>query len=73
MDKIAKKINIITLGCSKNLVDSEQFAAQARIAGYNVVHNSSDLDFQIAIVNTCGFINDAKEESINMILQLANL
>lgn len=73
MHKVAKKINIITLGCSKNLVDSEQFAAQAQLAGYNVVHNSTDLDFQIAIVNTCGFINDAKEESINMILQLVNL
>ncbi len=73
MDKIAKKINIITLGCSKNLVDSEQFAAQALESGFTVVHNSSELDSQIAVVNTCGFINDAKEESINMILQLANL
>lgn len=73
MPKIAKKINIITLGCSKNVVDSEQFAKQAAIAGFDVVHNSDDTNFNIAVVNTCGFINDAKEESINMIFQLVNL
>ncbi len=73
MAKIAKKINIITLGCSKNLVDSEQFASQAVIAGYQVVHNSQNSDFDIAFVNTCGFINDAKEESINTILELVDL
>ncbi len=66
------KINIITLGCSKNTVDSEQLAAQLLIGGYDVVHNSNELDFQIAIVNTCGFIKDAKEESINTILELVN-
>lgn len=70
MDKVAKKINIITLGCSKNLVDSEQFAAQALSNGYEVVHNSNVFDFDIAVVNTCGFINDAKEESIETILEL---
>jgi ribosomal protein S12 methylthiotransferase len=73
MAKIAKKINIITLGCSKNLVDSEQFAALAVKAGYNVEHNSHKKDFEIAFVNTCGFINDAKEESINTILELVEL
>jgi ribosomal protein S12 methylthiotransferase len=73
MPKIAKKINIITLGCSKNVVDSEQFAKQAAIAGFDVVHNSDDTNFNIAVVNTCGFINDAKEESIDMIFQLVNL
>jgi len=73
MVKNAKKINIITLGCSKNLTDSEQFAFQAAAAGYQVVHNSHKSDFDIAFVNTCGFINDAKEESINTILELVNL
>lgn len=73
MAKIAKKINIITLGCSKNLVDSEQFAALAQNAGFLVVHNSNIIDFEIAFVNTCGFINDAKEESINTILELVEL
>ncbi|MDD2634411.1 MAG: 30S ribosomal protein S12 methylthiotransferase RimO [Bacteroidales bacterium] len=73
MLKVAKKINIITLGCSKNVVDSEQFAVQASMAGFEVVHNLDEIDFNIAIVNTCGFINDAKEESINMIFQLVNL
>ncbi|MDD3686916.1 MAG: 30S ribosomal protein S12 methylthiotransferase RimO [Bacteroidales bacterium] len=73
MAKIAKKINIITLGCSKNLVDSEQFAALAVKAGYRVEHNSHKKDFEIAFVNTCGFINDAKEESINTILELTEL
>lgn len=73
MAKIAKKINIITLGCSKNLVDSEQFAGLAAKAGYNVEHNSHKKDFEIAFVNTCGFINDAKEESINTILELVEL
>jgi ribosomal protein S12 methylthiotransferase len=73
MVKNAKKINIITLGCSKNLTDSEQFAFQAAAAGYEVVHNSDKLDFDIAFINTCGFINDAKEESINTILELVNL
>ncbi|MDD2386838.1 MAG: 30S ribosomal protein S12 methylthiotransferase RimO [Bacteroidales bacterium] len=73
MAKVAKKINIITLGCSKNVVDSEQFAVQASIAGFEVVHNSDEIDFNIAVVNTCGFINDAKEESINMIFQLVIL
>lgn len=67
-----KKINIITLGCSKNTVDSEKLAYQLKLSGYKVYHNSGDLNFDIAIVNTCGFINDAKEESINTILQLIN-
>ncbi|MDD3859838.1 MAG: radical SAM protein, partial [Bacteroidales bacterium] len=73
MVKNAKKINIITLGCSKNLTDSEQFAFQAAAIGYEVVHNSDKSDFDIAFINTCGFINDAKEESINTILELVNL
>lgn len=73
MTKIEKKINIITLGCSKNLVDSEQLAARLEANGYSVEHNYEGFDFNIAIVNTCAFINDAKEESINTILELINL
>jgi len=73
MTGITKKINIITLGCSKNLTDSEQFAFQAAEAGYEVIHNSEKPDFDIAFVNTCGFINDAKEESVNAIMELVGL
>ncbi len=62
------KINIITLGCSKNLVDSENLMGQLKFNNFNVVHES-DKDADIVIINTCGFINDAKEESINTILQ----
>ncbi len=62
------KINIITLGCSKNLVDSENLIGQLKFNNFNVVHES-DKDADIVIINTCGFINDAKEESINTILQ----
>lgn len=63
-------IDIITLGCSKNLVDSERLIAQLEAAGYEVTHDSDDPKGEIAVVNTCGFIGDAKEESINMILQM---
>lgn len=63
-------VDIITLGCSKNLVDSERLIAQLEAAGYNVTHDSDEPQGEIAVVNTCGFIGDAKEESINMILQL---
>jgi ribosomal protein S12 methylthiotransferase len=72
MTKFDKKINIITLGCSKNLVDSEQLAAKLQENGYEISHNCNTLDFEIAIVNTCGFINDAKEESINTIIELVD-
>lgn len=64
-------VDIITLGCSKNLVDSEQLMRQFDVLGYNVRHDAENPDGEIVIVNTCGFIGDAKEESINMILQLA--
>ena len=63
-------IDIITLGCSKNLVDSERLMYQLRQAGYEVTHDSDNPQGEIAVVNTCGFIGDAKEESINMILEL---
>ncbi len=63
-------IDIITMGCSKNLVDSEKLIFQLSQQGYIVCHNPEQYSGQIAVVNTCGFIGDAKEESINMILYL---
>ena len=63
-------IDIITLGCSKNLVDSERLMRQLELSGYKVTHDSDDPRGEIAVVNTCGFIGDAKEESISMILEL---
>lgn len=66
-----KRVDIITMGCSKNLVDSEQLMRQFDALGYEVVHDAEQPSGEIAIVNTCGFIGDAKEESINTILQLA--
>lgn len=65
------KIDVITLGCSKNLVDSERLMRQLEAAGYEVSHDAEVLTGEIAVVNTCGFIADAQEESINMILELA--
>lgn len=64
-------IDIITLGCSKNLVDSEHLMRQLEASGYRVTHDAEHPKGEIAVVNTCGFIGDAKEESINMILELA--
>lgn len=64
-------IDILTLGCSKNLVDSERLICQLEANGYRVTHDSEQPEGEIAIVNTCGFIADAQEESINTILQLA--
>jgi ribosomal protein S12 methylthiotransferase len=64
-----KKINIITLGCSKNLVDSEKLLKQLDSGGFEVVHNSDEFSSGTVIVNTCGFINDAKEESVDTILK----
>lgn len=65
------KIDIVTLGCSKNLVDSERLMRQLESVGYEVTHDSEQFTGEIAVVNTCGFIADAQEESINMILELA--
>ena len=65
------EIDIITLGCSKNLVDAERLMRQLELAGYRCVHDSPQPKGEIAIINTCGFIGDAKEESIEMILQFA--
>lgn len=67
------KVNIITLGCSKNLVDSEVLSGQLRANEIDVVHESGKRDHNIVVVNTCGFIDKAKEESINTILQQVNL
>jgi ribosomal protein S12 methylthiotransferase len=64
-----KKINIVTLGCSKNLVDSEKLMAQIEGHGYSIIHDSEDYSAGTVIINTCGFINDAKEESIDTILR----
>lgn len=74
---MAKKTNkgtvdVITLGCSKNLVDSEQLMRQFDALGYKVRHDAPRPDGDIVIINTCGFIGDAKEESINTILQFAD-
>ena len=62
-------IDIITLSCSKNLVDSEKLMRQLEANGYRVTHDSENPQGEIAVINTCGFIGDAKEESINMILE----
>jgi ribosomal protein S12 methylthiotransferase len=64
-----KKINIVTLGCSKNVVDSEKLLRQINAGGFEVVHNSDENDAGTVIINTCGFINDAKEESVDTILR----
>ena len=66
------EIDIITLGCSKNLVDAERLMRQLELAGYHCVHDSSNPQGEIAIINTCGFIGDAKEESIEIILRFAD-
>ena len=63
------KVDIITLGCSKNLVDSEQLMRQFVANGYTVEHDPHKINGEIVVVNTCGFIGDAQEESINMILE----
>ncbi len=67
------KVNIITLGCSKNLVDSEVLSGQLSANDYEVVHENSKRDHNIVIVNTCGFIDKAKEESVNTILRQVEL
>lgn len=66
-----KTIDIVTLGCSKNLVDSEHLMKQLENAGFKVTHDAEKPKGRIAVINTCGFIGDAKEESVNMILEFA--
>ena len=68
---IKNRVDIISLGCSKNLVDSEHVMAQFAARGFNVFHDSTDVKGEYVIINTCGFIGDAKEESIDMILSMA--
>ena len=65
---VKNRVDIITLGCSKNLVDSEQLMKQFEAAGYIVKHDAEKVTGEIVVINTCGFIGDAKEESVNMIL-----
>jgi len=67
------KVNIITLGCSKNMVDSEVLSGQLKASEIDVVHENKKKDHNIVIVNTCGFIEKAKEESINTILEQVDL
>lgn len=64
-------IDVVSLGCSKNLVDSERLIRQLELAGYRVTHDSPKPQGEIAVINTCGFIADAKEESVNTILAFA--
>lgn len=66
-----KKINVITLGCSKNTVDSEHLMARLAAAGYKVLFDSDRTDAKVVVINTCGFIGDAKQESVDMILRAA--
>ncbi len=68
-----EKISIITLGCSKNTVDSEVLITQLEATGYTVEHNPDNIYEGIVIINTCGFIGDAKEESVNVILEVLSL
>lgn len=71
MRYIAGQIDFITLGCSKNLVDAERIMRQLEADGWRCVHDPEEPKGEICVINTCGFIGDAKEESINMILQMA--
>lgn len=66
------QIDIITMGCSKNLVDSEMLMKQFEANGYHCVHDAKNPEGEIAVINTCGFIESAKEESINTILEFVN-
>ena len=66
-----KKINVITLGCSKNTVDSEHLMARLAAAGYEVLFDSDRTDAKVVVINTCGFIGDAKQASLDMILRAA--
>ena len=65
------EIDFITLGCSKNLVDAERVMRQLEAVGWRCVHDAEEPKGEVCVINTCGFIGDAKEESINMILQMA--
>ena len=66
-------IDIISLGCSKNLIDSERLMRRLEERGWSVAHDPEEPEGEYVVVNTCGFIGDAKEESINMLLGLAQM
>ena len=66
------KVNVVTLGCSKNLYDSEVMMAQLKANKFDVEHESVKEDSSIVVINTCGFIDNAKEESINTILDFVD-
>ena len=70
---VKNQIDVITLGCSKNLVDSERLMKMLEANGYTMCHNPENVKGEIVVINTCGFIGDAKEESINMILDVCEL
>ena len=70
---VKNQIDVITLGCSKNLVDSEKLMKLLEESGYTLSHNPDKVNGEIVVINTCGFIGDAKEESINMILEVCAL
>ncbi len=72
MKKNKGKINVVTLGCSKNIVDSEFLMKQLDFDGWEVVHDSNDTSAKVVVINTCGFIADAKEESTDTILRFVN-
>ena len=67
-----EKVNVVTLGCYKNLVDSEQLLRQLEYNHFEILHNSETYDAKIVIINTCGFILEAKQESINTILSFVD-
>ncbi len=67
-----RKVNVVTLGCAKNLYDSEQLMTQLKANNFEVEHEASKDDFGIVVINTCGFIESAKQESIDMILRFAD-
>ncbi|MDP1744789.1 MAG: 30S ribosomal protein S12 methylthiotransferase RimO, partial [Bacteroidota bacterium] len=66
------KVNVVTLGCSKNIVDSEVLMGQLKANNFDVTHESTQDDSSIVIINTCGFIDNAKQESIDTIIRYAN-
>jgi len=66
------KVNVVTLGCSKNIVDSEVLMGQLKANNFDVQHESTDDDSSIIIINTCGFIDNAKQESIDTIIRYAD-
>ncbi|MBP8959880.1 MAG: 30S ribosomal protein S12 methylthiotransferase RimO [Bacteroidales bacterium] len=68
----SKKVNVVTMGCPKNIVDSEILLKQLQSAGYVITHDDYETSSDTVIINTCGFINDAREESIDMILKFAD-